>query len=267
MTSEKIERYLQEGRGAGHGSSYKPWLTVFDFPSRGQVTREIGIKTDRIHHTFSQNESRCLDIFQLSPPVVDVREQFPLLPLSETKLIADKLGIKHPSDPSSKCNIVMTTDFLLDVSLNGATLEVARTVKPKNDLSNIRTIEKFEIERRYWSTRGVDWGIIIADDIPMGLAQNCQFLTGYYQANKLQVSQADINDVFNALTPTMLRADSSFRIAARGCDQRLGLKPGTSLMVGWHLIATREWLIDDWNKKLEADNVIQIKLSRSNVEG
>lgn len=47
--------------------------------------------------------------------VVDIREQFPLLPLEETIVIAYELGIKHPIDPKKHEPIVVTTDFLLTV--------------------------------------------------------------------------------------------------------------------------------------------------------
>ena len=33
------ERKLEEGRGLGVGKDYKPWITIQDFPSKGQVTR------------------------------------------------------------------------------------------------------------------------------------------------------------------------------------------------------------------------------------
>nr|WP_238602194.1 TnsA endonuclease N-terminal domain-containing protein [Lysinibacillus parviboronicapiens] len=47
--------------------------------------------------------------------VVDIREQYPLLPLEETIVIADELGLKHPTDPKTIEPDVMTTDFLLTV--------------------------------------------------------------------------------------------------------------------------------------------------------
>ena len=39
----------------------------------------------------------------------------PLLPLEETVVIADELGLKHPTDPKINEPVVMTTDFLLTV--------------------------------------------------------------------------------------------------------------------------------------------------------
>lgn len=40
-----IQRKIKEGRGQGHFSEYKPWLTVHDVPSIGIVTRIHGWST------------------------------------------------------------------------------------------------------------------------------------------------------------------------------------------------------------------------------
>ncbi len=47
--------------------------------------------------------------------MIDIREQFPLIPLDKTLYIAQKLGIKHSTDPKNKLPIIMTTDMLLTV--------------------------------------------------------------------------------------------------------------------------------------------------------
>ncbi len=38
---------------------------------------------------------------EFSDAVLDIREQFPLLPQEETIVIAEELGIKHPADPKT----------------------------------------------------------------------------------------------------------------------------------------------------------------------
>ncbi|MEF0144927.1 TnsA endonuclease N-terminal domain-containing protein [Pseudomonas guariconensis] len=57
--------------------------------------------------------------------------------------------------------LVMTTDFLLTVRQpNGNFKSVARTIKYQQDLNSLRTLEKLEIERRFWMSQGVDWAIV-----------------------------------------------------------------------------------------------------------
>ncbi|MGP0580112.1 hypothetical protein ACTP13_24345 [Paenibacillus peoriae] len=111
-----IQRKIKEGRGQGHFSEYKPWLTVHDVPSIGIVTRILGWKSGRLHHYLSEHFELARHYqMEWSKQVIDIREQFPLFPLDKTLYIAQKLGIKHPTDPKNKLPIIMTTDMLLTV--------------------------------------------------------------------------------------------------------------------------------------------------------
>src|SRR5712692_6447858 len=88
MDESVIERRIKEGRGQGRGKDYKPWLTVQDVPSIGLATRILGWKTGRVHHLFSKLELADFLTEDWAKQVVDIREQYPLLPLSETLSIA-----------------------------------------------------------------------------------------------------------------------------------------------------------------------------------
>lgn len=48
-------------------------------------------------------------ISEFSDVILGMREQFPLLPLEETIIIADELGIKYPADPKTGDPIEMAT--------------------------------------------------------------------------------------------------------------------------------------------------------------
>ena len=52
-------------------------------------------KTSRQHEFLSDLERNYFYLTEHSDFVFDIREQFPLLPLEETIVIADELGIKH----------------------------------------------------------------------------------------------------------------------------------------------------------------------------
>lgn len=79
-----IERRLKEGRGSGKGANYKPWLHIQDIPSQGLCSRVKGWKTGRVHHLLSEMETSYFYVLEWSTKVLDIREQFPLLPLEET---------------------------------------------------------------------------------------------------------------------------------------------------------------------------------------
>lgn len=173
-TAVKIEKWIKEGRGTGEGADYKPWLTIRDVPSRGIATRSKGWKTKRIHHLMSKLELNYLYTLEWSDAVIDIREQYPLLPLERTLEIADDFGIKHPTDPQTNEETVMTTDFLITIATSNGLALRARTIKPSSDL-NKRTIEKFAIEQQFYKEQDIDWGIVTEKDKPEQFIRNIDF--------------------------------------------------------------------------------------------
>lgn len=245
--SGAIARRLKEGRGQGSEKSYKPWLTVRDVPSRGLSVRIKGRKTGRVHHLLSQLELSyflMLDDIRAGC-VTDIREQFPLTPIETTLEIADMLSIRHPKDPKTGEPIVMTTDFLVIVTSADGERRLARTLKPSADLGSPRVIEKFEIERIYWETQGVDWGIVTEREIPQSLVGNLRSLQGCWDTDNLPaVAVPQIERIEAELHRALSDKSIPLFQAALDCDGRLGFENGTSLAVAKYLIATRRWDID-----------------------
>jgi hypothetical protein len=62
--------------------------------------------------------------------------------VEETIVIADELGIEHPTNPKNGELIVMTTDFLLTLDRGQGVIETARTIKMKDELMKERVLEK-----------------------------------------------------------------------------------------------------------------------------
>jgi hypothetical protein len=139
----------------------------------------------------------------------------------------------------------MTTDFLVTVRQGIQARHCARTIKYARDLQSKRTIEKFEIERRYWQARDIDWGIVTELDIPTSLARNVEVLHDYRSlADRLTLTDDEICEVAETLTRQMMHTESSLRRVTADCDQRLGLELGSSLAIAYHLLANRQWQID-----------------------
>lgn len=240
LTKDAIRRRRKEGRGVGEGADYRPWLTIRDVPSLGQANRLRGWKTGRVHHLLSLNELHYCYLLEWSPMVVDIREQYPLWPREETEQIAAELNVRHPAPPGG--HTVMTSDFL--ISLDDGT-DVARTVKGAGDLDDERTLEKLDIEREYWRRRGLDWGIVVAEDLPLAVVENIKWLHPHLtlEGSSLGVGLSD--GVADYLTEEVCRGrqDSLARIA-RHCDDDLNLPRGTCLTLARHLLASRRWQTD-----------------------
>jgi hypothetical protein len=240
----KIQKLIREGRGQNEGVAYQPWLTVRDVASHGFSTRDKGWKTNRVHHVLSNHELDYVYIADWSPIVVDIREQYPLLPLESSLAIAEACGIKHPTHPQTHKPVVLTTDFLITVEREGRKVEQARTIKPFAALASDRTLEKLEIERIYWKALHIDWGIVTENEIPKELAGNVDRIHDRYRQEHLELSFDEICDIARILTKSIKKSTLALRHATSACDRRLGFEPGTSLSVAYHLIARRYWLID-----------------------
>ena len=89
-TSE-IEKWIKQGWSSGIGADYKPWLKFQNVSSLSRSTRLKGIKTNRQHEFLSDLERNYFYLTEYSDVVIGIWEQFPLLPLEETIVIADEI--------------------------------------------------------------------------------------------------------------------------------------------------------------------------------
>ncbi|RME42244.1 MAG: heteromeric transposase endonuclease subunit TnsA [Caldilineae bacterium] len=245
-TPARIKKWLREGRGQGRGADYRPWLRIQDVPSRGLVHRIKGWKTGRVHHFLSQFEAHFFYALEWSPQVLDIREQFPLLPQEETLEIAQACGVRHPTDPCSQQQVVMTTDFLVTLRRDGRQLEQPYTLKTSAELDKKRVLEKLEIERRYWARRHLTLKIVTNAGIPSPLTRNLELLHGYYDLrDRLTIGEEQLRLLIATLNALMrAHSDRPLRDITALCDRQTGVEPGVSLTVVYHLLATRRWEVD-----------------------
>lgn len=163
---QDYEKALSKGVGIGHAENYQPWFRAQDVKSNGNRSVIFGLTTRRKHHFLSSIESDFFYLAEFNDSVVDIREQFPLFPLSLTRQIAEYIGVQHPlvkgipGKDSSVLN-VMTTDFVLTMrKADGSFRYKAVAVKP-DKLIPAREAEKLEIERLFWTLLGVDFQIYV----------------------------------------------------------------------------------------------------------
>lgn len=242
MTDKKIERYIKEGRGQGEGAEYTPWLKVGDFSSTGRGHRIKNPKTGRIHHFFSDLEADYFWHLIWNDNIVDIREQYPLLPVEETEEIALRLEYKYPYEPGENTRHVMTTDFLVTVKNSDGEYIVARYVKHAKELKDTRTIEKFEIEREYWASRGIELRAVTEESFDRRAARNIAFLMGYYsslpQLSDPNMLTKIVDHIYKLIIPAWkYHSLSSLMMSV---DNKFGLPSGTTLSVFFYLAAHKK---------------------------
>lgn len=264
FTSSTLQKRLKEGRGQGEGKDYLPWLFIQDVPSEGRATRLKGWTTGRMHHLMSDLERDLFYILDFADHVTDIREQYPLLPLEETLMIADKMGVTHPTDPKTNEPVVMTTDFLVTYK----NTEVACAVKPSNVLGSNRTVDKLEIERRYWAERHVQWCVLTEQDIPKTVARNIEWFHKEYENEDMAHFSPFVRLNLQRMLYEQLQEGESLARAATVCDEKLGFPVGTALAYFKHLLARKSWAVDlsvKINPSLPVNN-LQILISNETLK-
>ena len=251
-TEVKNAKWIKEGRGSGHGANYLPWLTVRDLASRGRSQRVFGYNTLRTHHLLSDLELAVFLILEWRTETLDIREQFPLR-LEDTQTLAKKAGIKHPQVQG--INQIMSSDFLVNTG-DPSRPKFALQAKYAKDLQDARTVEKLELERRYWESKSVPWKIVTEKEISPIVFQNINWL---YPAQRDEVDDNLLVDRID-FYQHMMKEHSNQKIieVTRKLDMAYNMEMGESLLELRQLMAKRYFKFDIFTpfKKLKASDLI-----------
>lgn len=151
------DSWIEQWEKAFRSGHYQPFLRTEDVPSSGNRARVRGVTSGRVHHLMSYNETLTLARLDHDPHIVQIMEQYPLLPVGRTVRIARELGIRHPMYPQSRTYVVLTTDF---VTKGAGGERRAHAVKARAQLAHRRTQELLTLERAYWLLEGVPWEVV-----------------------------------------------------------------------------------------------------------
>jgi hypothetical protein len=252
MRNKKSDKYkIIEGRGQGRLESYEPYLKVHEFGSTGRAHRVRGWKINRVYQLMSDLEFYFFLIMQWQSEIIDIREQYPLLPLDETIEIADSLSIRHPAIKNKRGEeVVMTTDFVLTKFQNNAQVDFVRTIKPYKTLNNKRVIEKFMIEKEYFGRRDIDWGVVTDEQIPRVFALNINYLYDGYFWNETRgfTPQAVDRLVYN-FKDILIRYNMDLLKTSTEFERINGLNMGEGINFLKFLL-TRKEIFTDMNQKI-----------------
>jgi TnsA endonuclease N terminal/TnsA endonuclease C terminal len=258
LTGKSIKKRLAKGFGQGEKESYQPYLRVSDVPSNGTSSIITGWKHGREHHLLSRNERNYFYCLEWSDDVLEIREQFPLVPLESTFRLAQSLGLRHPGVRGELT--LMTTDFLILVRSGNGAKWIARTIKPEAKLMSSRVLQKFEIERRFFAERGIDWGIVTDKDIPEAVWRNMDWLHECRAVSRLRPLIAEDIDRIRRHMVSRIAPEQKVQIAqfCLNVDRELHFVFGTSLKVFRHLVATKVLGVDI-QVRLQTDHLISVR--------
>ncbi|MFW5393065.1 TnsA endonuclease N-terminal domain-containing protein [Yersinia sp. 2544 StPb PI] len=184
---------LQEGVGVGSGEFYRPWLRPQDFTSsKGNRSAIRGLKTFRQHNMMSGVETDFFYLAEFNDAVIDIREQFPLFPLTLTQNLARILKVLHPAirrkageSETSTVPAVMTTDFVLTFqNPDGSVRYQAYSIKPDEVITK-RNGEKQEIERLFWEGINVRFQLFTGSEATQTKSKNISWITSPFRMNGL----------------------------------------------------------------------------------
>lgn len=245
-----VEKWIAEGYGQGEGKAYRPFFHVRDVPSKGRSSIVEGLKSGRTHHYLSDLEYYHHLLAEFSRSVVDIRDQYALLPWRETQDIAKDLGIRHPLYPYTSTPIVMTSDLVL--TLQDGDLAVI-SVKPSSEIcfdnernvhqSQARTLEKLRIEQEYWKRRGVAWVLSTEKKISIVRAKNLAVLRTAMVSKELDHLMRHIHD-FVDLFHQKWRPDRSLNSVVTDAGKALGLSDDAAFCLFGRAVWLR-WLAVD----------------------
>jgi hypothetical protein len=249
----------------GEGKDYIPWIKVQDFSSKGRSHRIAGWKTKRVHHLFSDQEKRMFFLLEWSDIVMDIREQYPLSDLNLTLDIATRMNVKYPINSKNQTPYILTTDFMITCVINGELCHKARTIRSTKELENKRTLEKLEIERRYYQHLGIDWAVVTEKGIPKILADNVElihesydfidFISDKNSSELKQLCEIIKHNLHNKKHQTVAELTNEL-------DEQMSLEVGTSFSIFKHLVAQKEITLDMFNHKISGSlstNLIKVR--------
>lgn len=254
-TLEKYNRFIKEGRGKGEGSEYKSWLTIQDLPSNGRVTRTFD--AGRIHHFFTDNELRYFYSLIWEDSVIDVREHYPLLDLNVVLNLDDDSMYKKYKSDGDNAPYILTTSFLITVRNNdGKITYYARSVKSSLELDKKNIIDRYEIERRYWEAKKINWGIVTQKDIPVVRAKNISWVYPSLEINNEErFKETERNYLCDLLLQRLNKSSNVIREVTTAFDIEMNFDSGTGLLLFKYLIATKQVLIN-MDEKIDVNQVI-----------
>lgn len=261
QTTKKIAKLIEQGYGQGEKEFYKPFINTIRVSSKGRVSRIKGWG-GRVHHFLSDSETRLFYLYEFAGKY-DIREHYPLLEGLERIIpeLDDEL-IKRLINQKSGEPIILTTSFLITEKLDeGGYRYFAKSVKDYRQLENKHVIERYQIMKKYWESRNVDYGIVTNKEIPLVLAKNVEYIHPFFHLEEYGIEEEIQLFLKERLVEMIGNGDGNLISKVLTMfDEEFNLSQGTAITIYKHMLA-RKILGVDMNKEIAFNqpcNTVQI---------
>ncbi|MDY4544289.1 MAG: TnsA endonuclease C-terminal domain-containing protein [Bacilli bacterium] len=234
-------------------------LKVTTFSSKGRATRIFSYKTNRIHHLQSDNQLNVFLLLEWNDNVINIEENVELNDLEENLDNIEELRLDKFTDKETGKIYQLHTNFLITIlDENDEEEQIALSVKSVSELERNIVIEKMEIEKRYWKSKGIKFFVITNKEIDKQVINNIKWSreAGAGEATKRKGDKQTFkeNQKLEELLYYFLQKNKNeiLNKALKLFDFEKGLKEGTALYLFRYLI---------WNKEISIDMKSKINLN------
>lgn len=245
QTTKKIAKLIEEGYGQGEGIEYRPFLDTIRVSSRGRVSRIKGWG-GRVHHFLSDSETRLFYLYEFAGKE-DIREHYPLLEGMEEIIpnLDDEL-LKRLVNQNTGEPLILTTTFLItEKDENGELSYFARSVKDYRQLENKQVIDRFEIMKKYWEDKGVDYGIITNKEIPLMVAKNIEFIHPFFHLDEYGIGDEMQKFLKNRLVDMIGNSETKqIKEILSMFDSEFNIDQGTGIVIYKHLLSRKILIVN-----------------------
>ena len=110
------------------------------------------------------------------------------------------------------------------------------SVKPSSELGKPRVREKLEIERRYWTMRGIQWNIMTENEISRTKANNIEWLSQAKDLTVFGLSEATQNACREYFLESYHSDCLALAALLKAIETAFGLIAGMGLNIYKHLV-------------------------------
>lgn len=216
------------------------------FPQYGQGNESFWVDNSKNTSFFSDTQLKYFYLLDWEEKVIDIREHYPLIDLEVVLNDTSDLRLDKFIDRKTKETYILTTTFLITLlNSDGQKSFAARSIKYASELSKKSTIEKLEIERRYWKARGIDWGIVTNKDINDVRARNIEWVHSAMNSDDCNgLSKAEFDDLFDGILYRFIDNKQSIKNIIAGFEKDYSLDVGMGLLLFKRLVAEKRIVLD-----------------------